>query len=274
MEVRLFGELEAVAEGVPVPVRGAKQRALLALLAMQRGQPVSADRLIDVLWGDGQAANPANALQAQIGQLRRTLGPTAILTTEAGYTLTAGPDEVDVVRFERLVAKGQRLAADGELAPASAALGEALGLRRGEPLAEFTYASFFDAERAHLDELTLVAIESRAGADLGLRRCGELAGELEALCREHPLRERLWELLILALYRNGRQAEALRAYTEVRDHLADELGIDPGPALRELQARILAQDPSLAPASPAPTQKPLKPRIAHVVAPLKTAGNP
>src|SRR5580693_10089427 len=97
MEVRLFGELEALDGGVPVPVRGAKQRALLALLALQRGQPVSADRLIDLLWDDREAANPANALQAQIGQLRRTLGPAAILTTEAGYTLTAGPDEVDVV---------------------------------------------------------------------------------------------------------------------------------------------------------------------------------
>jgi LuxR family transcriptional regulator, maltose regulon positive regulatory protein len=262
MEVRLFGELEAVASGVPVPVRGAKQRALLALLALQRGQPVSADRLIDALWGDGQAANPANALQAQIGQLRRTLGPAAILTTEAGYTLTAGPDEVDVVRFEQLVAKGQRLAADGELESASAALGEALRLRRGEPLAEFTYAGFFDAERAHLDELTLVAIESRAGADLGVGRHGELAGELEARCREHPLRERLWELLILALYRSGRQAEALRAYTEVRDRLAGELGLDPGPALRELQARILAQDPSLAQASPAPAQVAAPPKAA------------
>jgi len=271
MEVRLFGELEAVAGGVPVPVRGAKQRALLALLALQRGQPVSADRLIDVLWGDGQAANPANALQAQIGQLRRTLGPAAILTTEAGYALAVGPDQVDVVRFEQLVAKGRRLAADGATAAASAVLGEALGLRRGEPLAEFTYAGFFDTERAHLDELTLVAIESRAGADLGLGRHGELAGELEALCRKYPLRERLWELLILALYRSGRQAEALRAYTEIRDRLAGELGIDPGPALRELQARILAQDPLLAPASPVPTQKP---RIAQVVAPPKAAGNP
>ena len=270
MEVRLFGELEALAGGVPVPVRGAKQRALLALLALQRGQPVSADRLIDVLWGDGQAANPANALQAQIGQLRRTLGPAAILTTEAGYALAAGPGEVDVVRFEQLVAKGRRLAAGGEMEPASAVLGEALGLRRGEPLAEFTYAGFFDAERAHLDELTLVAIESRAGADLGLGRHGELAGELEALCREHPLRERLWELLILALYRSGRQAEALRAYTEIRDRLAGELGIDPGPALRELQARILAQDPLLGPASPVPTQKP---RTAQVVAPPKAAGH-
>jgi LuxR family maltose regulon positive regulatory protein len=269
MEVRLFGELAALDGGVPVPVRGAKQRALLALLALQRGQPVSADRLIDLLWGDRQAANPANALQTQIGQLRRTLGAAAILTTEAGYALTARPDEVDVVRFEQLVAKGQRLAADGEMAPAAAALGEALRLRRGEPLAEFTYASFFDAERAHLDELTLVAIESRAGADLGLGRYGELAGELEALCREHPLRERLWELLILVLYRNGRQAEALRAYTEIRARLVDELGIEPGQPLRELQARILAQDPSLGPAS-----APAGPASAQVVTPPKEAGHP
>ena len=267
MEVRLFGALEALADGVPLPVRGAKQRALLALLALQRGQPVSADRLIDLLWGDRQAVNPANALQAQVGQLRRTLGPTAIVTSEAGYALTATPDEVDVVRFERLVAKGRRLVADGELEPGSAALGEALGLRRGEPLAEFTYTGFFDAERAQLNELALVATESRAGADLSLGRVGELAGELEARCREHPLRERLWELLILVLYRSGRQAEALRAYTEIRDRLADELGIDPGPALRELQAGILAQAPSAGPASASAAPAP-----APVVTPPEAAG--
>ncbi len=247
--MRLFGELEAVAGGVPVPVHGAKQRALLALLALQRGQPVSADLLIDVLWGDGQASNPANALQAQIGQLRRTFGASAILTSEAGYALAIGPEDVDVVQFGQLVAEGRRLAGDGETVLASVALGEALGLRRGEPLAEFADAGFADAERAHLNELTLVATEARAGADLTLGRHGELAGELEALCRQHPLRERLWELRILALYRAGRQAEALRAYTEIRDCLVGELGIDPGPALRELQARILAQDSSLAPAS-------------------------
>src|SRR5450755_814111 len=264
MQVRLFGEVEVVAEGVPVPVHGSKQRALLALLALQRGRPVSADRLIDVLWGDGQASNPANALQAQIGQLRRTFGAAAILTSEAGYALDVGPDDVDVVRFAQLVAEGQRLAGDGEAALASAALGAALGLRRGEPLAEFADAGFADAERAHLDELTLVAVEARAGADLMLGRHGDLAGELEAQCRQHPLRERLWELLILALYRAGRQAEALRAYTEVRDRLVDELGIDPGPALRELQTRILAQDPSLAPASPAPVP---------AAAPPSSAGN-
>ena len=252
MDVRLFGELEAVRDGTAVPVRGTKQRALLALLALHRGEPVSADRLIDVLWGDGQAANPANALQAQIGQLRRVLGPAAIVTTEAGYALTVGSGDVDVIRFEQLVAKGRRLSEEGEAALASAALGEALGLRRGEPLAEFAYAGFADAERAHLDELALVAVEVRAAADLELGRHADLAGELEAACRQHPLRERLWELLIVSLYRSGRQAEALRAYTAIRDRLVDELGIDPGPALRELQARVLVQDPSLAVASPPP----------------------
>ena len=190
---------------------------------------------------------------------------------------TVSPDQVDVVRFEQLVTKGRRLAADGELASASATLGEALGLRRGEPLAEFAYAGFADAERARLDELALVATESRAGADLGLGRYAELAGELEALCREHPLRERLWELLILALYRSGRQAEALRAYAEVRDRLAGELGLDPGPALRELQTRILAQDPSLAPASALARPAPVPaggtvPAGGAVAAPV-TAGN-
>src|SRR3984957_17193453 len=172
MQVRLFGELEAEHAGEPVPVRGAKQRALLALLALRPGQPVSADRLIDVLWGDGQGAHPAKALQAQIGQLRRAFGSAAILTTEAGYALDLGPDEVDIVRFEQLVAQGRQLAADGEMALASGALGGALGLRRGEPLAEFTYAGFFDAERARLDELTLVALESRAGAGPGVGRHG------------------------------------------------------------------------------------------------------
>jgi predicted ATPase/DNA-binding SARP family transcriptional activator len=262
VEVRFFGEFEVVEGGVPVPVHGAKQRALLALLALHRGKPVSADQLIDALWGDGQAANPVNALQAQIGQLRRTLGATAIVTSDAGYALGIGPDDVDAARFEQLAARGRRLFEEGEMALASTALGEALRLRRGEPLAEFAYAGFADAERAHLAELTLVAIETRVEADLVLGRHGELVGELEALCREYPVRERLWELLMLALYRAGRQAEALRAYTDARDRLAGELGIDPGPALRELQARILAQDPSLGAAGPAGLQAVAAPMAA------------
>ena len=262
MEVRFFGEFEATEGGVPVPVRGTKQRSVLALLALQRGGPVSADRLIDMLWGEEQIANTANALQAQIGQLRRTLGATAIVTSEAGYALDIGPDDLDAARFEQLVAKGRRLLEEGETALASSTLGEALQLRRGEPLSEFAYAGFADAERAHLDDLTLVATEARVEADLVLGHHGELVGELEALCREHPLRERLWELLMLALYRAGRQAEALRAYSQARDHLVDELGIDPGPALRQLEARILAQDPSLAAVGPA--------RLQTVAVPMAT----
>ena len=254
MEVRFFGEFEAMEGGVPVPVRGTKQRAVLALLALQRGGPVSADRLIDMLWGEEQIANTANALQAQIGQLRRTLGATAIVTSEAGYALDIGPGDLDAARFEQLVAKGRRLLEGGEPALASSTLSEALQLRRGEPLSEFAYAGFADAERAHLDDLTLVAIEARVEADLVLGHHGELVGELEALCRAHPLRERPWELLMLALYRSGRQAEALRAYTEARDRLIDELGIEPGPALRQLEARVLAQDPSLAVANVARPQ--------------------
>jgi predicted ATPase/DNA-binding SARP family transcriptional activator len=245
VDVRLFGELEVAVGGVAVPVHGAKQRALLALLALSRGGAVSADRLIDQLWGDDLPAKPANALQAQIVQLRRTLGASAIVTSGAGYALDVRGGDVDAARFEDLVAEGRRLSADGDLVQASQVLGDALRLRRGEPLSEFAYAGFADAERGHLNELTLVATEARLGADLGLGRHSELVGELEALCRDHPHRERLWELLMLALYRAGRQTEALRAYTEIRERLLDELGLDPGPALRELEARILVQDPSL-----------------------------
>ena len=244
VEVRFFGEFEVVQAGAKVVVRGTKQRSLLALLALHRGMPIAADRLVDALW-NGQSANPANALQAQIGQLRRILGPAAILTTEAGYALAVNPDDMDAVRFEQLVAQGRRLLEEGAVEMASTTIADALQLRRGEPLGEFAYAGFADAERAHLDELTLVALEAGAGADLALGRNGEVIGQLEALCREHPLRERLRELLILALYRDGRQAEALRAYTEIHDRLVDEMGIDPGVALRELEARVLAQDPTL-----------------------------
>jgi predicted ATPase len=257
----LFGELEVARSGVAVPVHGAKQRALLALLALNRGSPVSADRLIDQLWGDGQPAKPVNALQAQIVQLRRTLGADAIVTSDAGYALDVRAGNLDVARFEGLVAEGRRLSAEGELTQGSEILGAALRLRRGEPLSEFAYAGFADAERAHLNELTLVAAESRAEADLGLGRHSGLVGELEAWCRDHPLRERLWELLMLALYRAGRQAEALRAYTAIRDRLLDELGLDPGPSLRELEARILAQDPSLDAEQAPPLRGPAVPPV-------------
>jgi predicted ATPase/DNA-binding SARP family transcriptional activator len=252
VEVKLFGEFEVARAGVPIRVRVGKQRALLALLALNRGTPISADRLIDQLWDDGRAAKPANALQAQIGQLRRTLGASSIITSESGYALAVDPEDIDVVRFEQLVARGRRLIEEGDGTLGSATLSEALRLRRGGPLAEFAYAEFAHSERAHLEELTVVAIEARTEADLAQGRHRELVDELEALCRQHPLRERLWELFMVALYGAGRQAEALRAYTEIRDRLVDELGIDPSPTLRDLEARILVQDPLLGVVQPPP----------------------
>jgi len=262
VEVRLFGEFEVARAGVSVPVRGSKQRALLALLALSRGVPVSADRLIDQLWGDRIPTKPANALQAQIGQLRRTLGASSITTSEAGYALAVDPEEIDLVRFEQLITRGRRLIEEGDGASGSAALGEALRLRSGEPLAEFAYAEFARSERAHLEELTVVAIEARAEADLAQGRHRDLVDELEGLCRQHPLRERLWELLMLALYGAGRQAEALRAYTEIRDRLVEELGIDPSPSLRALETRILDQDPSLGVVEPPPPRAAVMPAVA------------
>ena len=246
MQVRLFGEVQVDVAGAAVTLRGAKQRTLLAVLALAPGQPVGADRLIDVLWHDAPVAHPGNALQAQIAQLRRVLGAEAVRTTAAaGYALDVDPDDVDVVRFERLVTGGQRAAADGDSDMASALLAEALDLRTAEPLAEFAFAGFADDARASLDELLLTAVETSAGLDLERGGHAELVGELQAWVRRHPLRERLLELLILALYRSGRQAEALSAYAAGRAHLADELGVDPGPALRELEALVLQHDPSL-----------------------------
>jgi DNA-binding SARP family transcriptional activator len=157
VEVNVLGQLEVVVAGVAVPLRGAKQRALLALLALQRGRPISAERLIDELWGEDKVANPANALQAQIGQLRRTLGAATVVTSEAGYALAIGPDDLDAARFEQLVAEGRRLSGRGEMALASVRLATALRLCRGEPLSEFAFASFADADRRHLGELMLVA---------------------------------------------------------------------------------------------------------------------
>jgi DNA-binding SARP family transcriptional activator len=195
VEIRLFGDLEVANEGVALSVRGSKQRMLLALLALQPGHPVSADRLMDALWGDDSPGKPMNALQAHVAQIRRSLGSEAITTSEAGYALGIHPDEVDLFRFERLVLQARRLAEPGDAGAASALLAEALALVRGEPLAEFAYASFANAERARLIELVLLATEARVEVELTLGRHEELVGELEALCSQHPLRERIWELL-------------------------------------------------------------------------------
>ena len=259
MEFRVLGLLEVLDAGRTVELRGRKARAVLAMLLMRPGEVVSADRLAEGLWGDDQPSTAAATLQVYVSHLRKALGPEAIRTRSPGYVLAVAPDQVDAGRFEELVARGRALLGDDPGA-ARALLAEALALWRGPALADFTSEDFARAEAARLEELRLVAVEERAEADLALGHHAELVAHLRGLVDEHPLRERLWAQLVLALYRSGRQAEALRAATEVRRVLGEELGIEPGPALRQLEARVLAQDPALdlpsaagsPPASPSP----------------------
>jgi predicted ATPase/DNA-binding SARP family transcriptional activator len=242
VRVELLGEVQARGDdGAAIDVRGAKQRALLAVLALHRGHTVSADRLVDALWEDNPPANPPNALQAQVAQLRRSLGPASVVTGHNGYALVA---DVDIEEFEHLATEGRRLLAEGEPAAGAAVLRDALTLIRGEPLADFAFAPFASAERARLDEVRLTVHEARLEAELGLGGL-DVLGELEALCAEYPLREHLWALKMAALYRAGRQADALRAYGDARRVLVEELGVDPGPELRRLEAMVLEHDPAL-----------------------------
>ena len=250
MEFRILGPLEVFEERGPVRLLGRKQRALLALLLLRANEVVSSDRLIDELWGHKPPRSGSTALRVLVSQLRRSLGSNDILTTRSpGYVLRVGPDEVDLTRFTRLVGE-----ADGaEPLTAAARLRDALDLWRGPPLADFTYAPFAQAAIARLEELRLVALERRIDADLALGRHDELVPELRSLVQEHPFRERLHGQLVLALYRSGRQAEALDAYRRARRRLVDELGLEPSPVLQELERAILRQDPALAlGAAPAP----------------------
>ncbi|MGH9278479.1 MAG: BTAD domain-containing putative transcriptional regulator [Acidimicrobiales bacterium] len=244
MEIRVLGLLEVVDAGGPVPLRGRKVRSLLAMLSLRPGSVVSADRLVEGLWGEKPPTSAASTLQVYVSHLRKALGVEVVRTRSPGYVLAVDADQVDAVRFERLVAEGRSLVAD-DPASAIARLSEALGLWRGPALADFSFEDFFRPHIARLEELRLVATEDRTEAELVLGHHGELVGPLRALVDDHPLRERLWGQLILALYRSGRQAEALRAFSELRKLLGEELGIEPGPALRELEADVLAQNPAL-----------------------------
>jgi DNA-binding SARP family transcriptional activator len=243
VDFRILGPLEVLDEERPVPLLGSKQRALLVLLLLRANEVVSSDRLMDEIWTDKQPRSGSTALRVLVSQLRKSLGAGDVLATRSpGYVLRIGPDELDLLRFERLVSE-----ADGtEPATAASTLREALSLWRGPPLADVTYAPFAQAAIGRLEELRLVALERRIDADLALGRHDELVSELRSLAREHPLRERLSGQLMLALYRSGRQAEALEAYRAARRVLVDELGLEPGPALQELEGAILRQDPVLA----------------------------
>ena len=245
MEFRILGPLEARDEGRAVTLGGPKPRALLALLLLHANEIVPADRLIDELWGENTSEDAGAALRVNVSRLRKALPQDVLTTRSPGYVVRVEPAGLDLHCFERLVDEGRSLLARGLAADASERLREALSLWRGPALADFTYESFAQAAIARLEEIKLAAIELRVDADLALGRHDELIGELEELVAVHPLRERLQRCLMTALYRSGRQAEALDAYQDARGALVDGLGIEPGAELRELEQAILRQDPSL-----------------------------
>ncbi len=245
MDFRILGPLEVWDDGGEVSLGGSKPRALLAGLLLRPNEVVPADRLIDELWGEDPPEDAAAALRVNVSRLRKALAQDVLTTRSPGYVIRVEPDELDLHRFERLVDEARSLLAQGLAVDASERLHDALALWRGPALAEFAYEGFAQTAIARLEEIRLAAVELRIDADLSLGRHAELVGELEALVAEHPLRERLRRCLMTALYQSGRQAEALDAYQEARRALVDELGIDPSPALQELERAILRQEPAL-----------------------------
>jgi predicted ATPase/DNA-binding SARP family transcriptional activator len=249
MEFGILGPLEVRDGPALVRVPGARERALLADLLVNPGRVVSADRLVEDLWGDDPPGNPANTLQGRVSALRRALGSAGsglVVTRPPGYVIELDPAQVDAGRFEGLVAGAGRVVG----AEAARLLGEALGLWRGPALAEFADRPWAQAEAARLEELRLAAVEALAELRLAAGEHAGLVGELEGLVAAQPTRERLGGLLMVALYRSGRQADALEVYQATRAVLAEELGIDPGPELQRLHHQILVQDPALEAATP------------------------
>jgi predicted ATPase/DNA-binding SARP family transcriptional activator len=251
LDYRLLGPLEVVAGGEPLSLGRRQQRAVLAILLLNLNEVVSADRLVEMLWPERRPGRPLTAVQGYVSALRKLLGREAIETSGGGYVLHADPARLDSERFERLRREGVEALAAGRAARAASLLEEALSLFRGSPLADFTYEPWAQNEIGRLEELRLTALEDRVDAELALGRHAELAGKLESLVAEQPLRERRRAQLMLALYCCGRQAEALETYRSFRRLLADELGIDPSPELKELERRMLQHDAELAAAAPA-----------------------
>lgn len=251
MQFRLLGPVEARRDDRPLALGGTKPRALLALLLLHANEVVSRDRIVEALWSDRPPGTAEHSLDVQVSRLRKALAPDDILVTRgSGYMLEAEPDRIDARRFERLLAEGRRANAAGRAGQALETLEAALDLWHGNALGDLAYEEFARAESERLDELRLVATEERIDAELVLGRQDTAIPELEALVARHPLRERPRAQLMLALYRAGRQAEALRVYADTRTRLAEELGIEPGTALKELEQAMLRQDPALGPARP------------------------
>jgi len=245
VEFRLLGPLEVVEDGRSLPLGSRKQRALLALFLLHADEALPRDRLIEELWQGSPPPAADATLRSYLSRLRSTLGAGRLQTRTTGYALALRSEELDVARCARLVAEGRGALETGLPEEAAEKLREALRLWRGPPLADFSYESFAQGEIARLDELRLVALEARVDAELALGLHTSLVGELEQLVADHPLREHLRGQLMLALYRSGRQADALERYQEARRLLTEELGLDPSEALKDLQRAILAHDSSL-----------------------------
>ena len=266
VEFRILGPLEVLKDGEPRPLGTPKQRALLALLLIRRGQVVSSDVLVDQLWGADAPPTAANALQGHVSRLRKLLGPgdlgARLVTAAGGYRIECEPDELDAACFERLVREGRAARENGCEAEAVELLHDALSLWRGPALADFAFEPFAEHDAGRLEELRLAGLEERIAAELAVGRHTEVVAELTALAADHPVRERLHAQLMLALYRSGRQADALEAFRRARHALVEELGIEVGSELRELERAILAQDPGLR------VEPPPRPRAAPLPAPV------
>jgi len=244
LEIRLLGPFEVLAGGSVADVGGSKRQALLAMLALRSGRMADVDSLVDALWGEELPAAPRNALHHHIARLRATLGDGSIVGSSDGYALKDA--RVDASRFEELIAETRSALRDGDVPAASDAVAAALALWRGSALQGLTGTAWFSAEARRLETLRVDALEEGFEVRLALGEHRELEPALRSALRDNPFRERLWGQLMLALYRSGRQADALETFQEARRVLADELGLEPGPELRRLQESILAHDPAIA----------------------------
>jgi DNA-binding SARP family transcriptional activator/WD40 repeat protein len=263
----VLGPLEVRADGDALAIRGAKERLLLALLLSRANSVVSVGDIIEALWETGPPRSAVKSVQVYVVRLRNALEPqgrspdrSLVMRRGAGYLLHAERDQVDALRFADLAEKGRSAAAAGAHGLAAGMFREALGLWRGASYADFRDTRFGSMEAARLDEMRLAVLEARIEADLAMGRHAEVIGELEGLVHQYPLRERFWAQLMLALYRGGRQSDALLVFRRARGHLVEEMGVEPGSELRELEAAVLAQAPSLTLASAAMDHAPELPR--------------